>query len=135
MIGYFTYFMRSGRRGVSRSRTSKGAVYIPKSCRILPPFIIGLVSASVSEFEMKREIGWWRRKGKYSFFNLMSCFSKDSRGCFFGVSDYYLAGCPSSRVACTQSGEEESKHCEYSWALHCSSRCLEIGEITRGVCG
>lgn len=75
------------------------------------------------------------RKGKYSFFNLMSCFSKHLRGCFFGVSDCYLAGWPSSRVGCAQSGEEEGKYCEYSWALHCSSRCLEIDEVTRGECG
>ncbi len=93
--------------GSCRSRIDTGAVYVPKSSKILPPFIIGLVSASVTESNMKREIGWWRRKGTYSFFNLMSCFSKHLRGCFFGVRDYYLA--PSSRVACVQSGKEEGK--------------------------
>lgn len=95
--------------GSCRSRISKGAVYIPKSSRILPPFIIGFVSASVSQSEMKREIGWWKRKGEYSLFDLMSCFSKHSGGCFFRVRDYYLAGCPSSRVTCVQSGEEEGE--------------------------
>lgn len=41
--------------GSYRSRI-KGVVYIPKSSRISPPFIIDLVSASVSESERKREI-------------------------------------------------------------------------------
>lgn len=95
--------------GSYKSRISKGAIYIPKSNKILPPFIIDCVSASVSQSEMKREIGWWKRKAEYSLFDLMSCFSKHSGGCFFRVRDCYLAECPSSSVTCAQSGEEEGE--------------------------
>lgn len=104
--------------GSCKSRI-RGVVYIPKANRISPPFIIALVSSLVSDTERKREIGWWRRKGTYRFFNLMSCFSEHLGGGFFRVCDYYLSGCPSSCDACVGSGEEEGQKCEYSYAPHC----------------
>lgn len=118
-VSYFTYFMSSGRKELlvesCRSRIKWKQFTYRNHAEFRRPLLCLcklFSSRRPKERERGRDLVEGEVRETYSFLNLMSCFSEHLRGCFLGVCDYYLAGCPSSRGGCVESGEEEGKQCE-----------------------